>query len=95
MTRFHVDLDQVATTVDDLDRCRDAFGELLVELQAHVRRLHDTWTGRAAVAHAQAQQTWEAGFAEMDDGLRLLREAARRAHESYGQAVTLNLELWR
>ncbi len=92
--RFSVDLDLLDEVVRSLGQHHDRL-ELLDARLAHVvRRLHDEWAGAAAVAHADAQEQWDAGFAAMRSALSDMRAAAAVAHRNYGLAAEANVALW-
>jgi len=91
---YAVDLDELLATTDALGRCGADLDALLAEVAARVAALHDTWSGRAAVAQAAAQAEWEAGFREMSSGLGAMRAAGDAAHRRYDAAATTNLRMW-
>ena len=66
---FAVDLDDLLATVDDLAACGTDLAELLAEVSWRVEALHVTWSGRAALAQADAQADWESGCRAMHEGL--------------------------
>lgn len=91
---YDVDLDQLADAVAEMTRCGEALDLLLDDVGRHVARLHDTWAGDAALAQAEAQASWEAGFREMRAGLATMRSAGAEAGESYRSAADTNLRMW-
>ena len=91
---YAVDLEELLATVDDLRRAGEELDDLLAHVAARVVALHGTWSGRAAVAQAGAQEEWEAGFRQMRAGLAAMREAAREAHGRYDTAACTNLRMW-
>ena len=91
---YGVDLDDLLATVDDLADCGAELADLLAEVARRVEALHLTWSGRAALAQADAQADWEAGFRAMHDGLVAMRAAATTAHGNYSDAAGANLRMW-
>jgi WXG100 family type VII secretion target len=94
VTAYAVDLDRLGATVDSLSAQDARLTSLVDGLHARIAALHLTWTGLAASEHASAHREWEAGFADMRDGLAAMREAARAAHHHYREAARLNTSLW-
>ncbi|GAA5145882.1 hypothetical protein GCM10023340_15940 [Nocardioides marinquilinus] len=92
--RLLVDLDLLLETVEALEHCERDVDEGLDDVVRRVRRLHESWSGRAAEAQAGAQARWEAGFAQMREGLATMRTAASTARANYGAAVEANLRMW-
>ena len=92
--RHVVDLDLLATTIEALAACEQSCDEALDDVRRDVARLHLTWAGRAAEAQTEAQAAWEAGFAQMRDGLATMRSAAATSHGNYRSAVEANLAMW-
>jgi WXG100 family type VII secretion target len=92
---YAVDLDLLAATIEALGRCEETCDEALDDVRDDVARLHLTWSGRAADAQAAAQRGWEAGFAQMREGLAAMRAAAATADGNYRAAVEANLAMWR
>lgn len=95
MTRFSVDLDEVAAVVADLDAFERQLTARLGEVDRLVATLQSAWTGAAADAQAQAHRQWASGAAEMHSALLQMREAAQRAHENYSGAAEANTRIWR
>ena len=91
---YGVDLDDLLATVDDLAGCGAELADLLAEVSRRVEALQVTWSGRAALAQADAQADWEEGFRAMHDGLAAMRAAATTAHANYAGAAGANLRMW-
>jgi WXG100 family type VII secretion target len=94
-TRFWVDLDLLDEVVRSLGQHHDQLELLEARLAEVVGRLHDEWVGAAALAHSEAQEQWDAGFAVMRSALSDMRAAAAVAHRNYGLAAEANVALWR
>ncbi len=92
--RFAVDLDLLDKVVRSLSQHHDQLDLLDARLAEVVRRLHSEWDGAAALAHSDAQEQWDAGFAAMRSALSGMRAAAEVAHRNYGLAADANVALW-
>lgn len=68
--------------------------DMITEIDSRVTRLHATWTGQAAAAHAEAHQHWARGAAMMREALAQLEKAAATAHGNYTGAMSTNLGMW-
>ena len=80
VTRFPVDLDEVAAVVGDLDAFERQLTAGLGEVDRLVATLQSAWTDAAADAQAQAPRQWASGAAEM-----------RRGRDPFTQVVQLPL----
>lgn len=92
--RFAVDLDLLDEVVRSLGHHHDELELLDARLGEVVGRLHHEWAGAAALAHSDAQEQWDAGFAAMRSALSDMRAAAGIAHRNYGLAAEANVGLW-
>lgn len=68
--------------------------DMITEIDSRVARLHTTWTGGAAAAHAEAHQHWVRGEAMMREALAQLKKVAATAHGNYTGAMSTNLGMW-
>ncbi len=68
--------------------------DMITEIDSRVTRLHTTWTGQAAAAHAEAHQHWARGEAMMREALAQLKQTAATAHGNYTGAMSTNLAMW-
>lgn len=91
---YSLDVDDLATVIDDLDRGHTALNELATDLQRRIDELHLSWEGQTAQAHRLAQAEWSQGFQEMRDALARMRRAADTAHRNYTSAAAVNHQLW-
>ncbi len=91
---YSLDVDDLATVIDDLARCHTALSELAVDLERRISELHLAWDGQAAQAHRRAQASWDQGFREMRHALARMRQAADTAHSNYTSAAAANHQLW-
>ncbi|CRH14917.1 putative ESAT-6-like protein 12 [Mycobacterium tuberculosis] len=62
---FRVDPTVLADAVARMAEFGRHVEELVAEIESLVTRLHVTWTGEGAAAHAEAQRHWAAGEAMM------------------------------
>lgn len=95
MGAFTVNLDQLDDITDEIARFDERLQAALEELDARVRRLHETWTGEAADRHAQAHAEWLRGAGDMRAALALMRQNASTALENYSGAASANAQMWR
>ncbi|QUR69466.1 WXG100 family type VII secretion target [Mycobacterium spongiae] len=91
---FRVDPEALADAVERMAEFGRHTHGMLAEIDSLVARLHTTWTGDAAAAHAEAHWHWTQGEAMMRDALGLLRAAGQNAHANYTGAMTTNLNMW-
>jgi WXG100 family type VII secretion target len=95
MTRFAVDLDQLAAAVGGLDAYGAGLATRLDELATAISALQQDWRGEAADAQAVAHRRIAAGAEELHAALLGLQAAARHAHRCYRSAVEANVATWR
>lgn len=69
---FRVDPTVLADAVARMAEFGRHVEELVAEIESLVTRLHVTWTGEGAAAHAEAQRHWAAGEAMMRQALAQL-----------------------
>lgn len=74
---FRVDPTVLADAVARMAEFGRHVEELVAEIESLVTRLHVTWTGEGAAAHAEAQRHWAAGEA-------MMRQRARQLHRRDG-----------
>lgn len=68
--------------------------DMIAEIDSRITRLHATWTGAAAAAHAEAHQHWVGGEAMMREALTRLEQVATTAHGNFTGAMSTNLGMW-
>jgi len=91
---FSVDPDALA---DALQRVRDFVQHtenVVAEVNSLVAQLHQTWSGQAATAHAEAHRHWSHGEATMREALTHLKSAGTVAQRNYTGAIAANMSLW-
>ncbi len=91
---FRVDPQALADVVQQMAAFQRYAEDMITEIDSRVKRLHTTWTGQAAAAHAEAHQHWVRGEAMMREALAQLEKAATTAHGNYTGAVSTNLGMW-
>lgn len=66
---FRVDPQALADAVQRMAAFQRYAEDMIAEIDSRVTRLHGTWTGEAAAAHAEAHQHWVRGEAMMREAL--------------------------
>jgi len=94
MTRFGVDLEDLAGVAEEIRSFQRSFERRLEDLERLVSDLHLTWAGQAATAHLRAHEQWTTGAKEMHEGISDMHEAATTAHDNYHRAATSNADMW-
>ena len=92
--RFTVNVDELFRVTGEMAACEDSLRDLADQVSRRVEALHETWDGRAALAHDAAQHEWETGFRAMREALARMRAVADVAHDNYAAAVAANVEMW-
>ncbi|AMM19826.1 hypothetical protein AX769_06240 [Frondihabitans sp. PAMC 28766] len=83
-----VDLDYLNESARTFDETATYCEELRAKIGALAARLGGTWSGQAEAQFAELQQQWAAGAAEMAEGMALITQTARIAHENYSRTKT-------
>lgn len=91
---FRVDPQALADAVQRMTAFQRYAEDMITEIDSRVTRLHATWTGEAAAAHAEAHQHWVRGEAMMREALARLEKVATTAHDNYTGAMSTNLGMW-
>lgn len=91
---FRVDPETLADAVQRMAVFQRYAEDMISEIDSRVTRLHESWTGQAAAAHAEAHQHWVHGEAMMREALARLQKAAATAHGNYTGAMSTNLGMW-
>ncbi len=94
MTKFSVDLEELAGVAAEMQSFQKSFERRLQDLEKLVSDLHLTWTGQAAAAHRHAHEQWTTGAKEMHQGIADMHKAATTAHDNYHSAATSNADMW-
>lgn len=91
---FRVDPQALADAVRRMAAFQRYAEGMVGEIDSRVTRLHTSWTGDAAAAHAEAHQHWVHGEAMMREALAQLDKVATTAHGNYSGAMSTNLGMW-
>ena len=91
---FSVDPEALAEAVQLMTEFAQHTESLVSEIDSLVRNLHETWSGQAATAHAEAHRHWSQGEAMMREALAQLKTAGNGAHHNYTHAMSTNLAMW-
>jgi len=95
VSRYTVDLEQLATFVQKLAAFNARAEQLAAALDAQVEAVRGDWLGIAADTHAEYHRLWSAAEARMRESVLQLRQAADHAHRNYSEAVQCNLDMLR
>jgi WXG100 family type VII secretion target len=91
---FSVDPEALADALQLMGEFAQHTESVVAEIDSLVTQLHQTWTGQAARAHAEAHQHWSHGEAMMREALTQLKTAGNGAHHNYTHAMQANLTMW-
>ena len=91
---FSVDPDSLADAVQRMAEYVRHTESIVTEIDSLVTHLHQTWSGQAAAAHAEAHRHWSRGEVTMRDALNRLKAAGGGAHHNYTQAMATNSAMW-
>ena len=91
---FRADPEALADAVQRMAEFQRYAEDMITEIDSRVTRLHTTWTGEAAAAHAEAHQHWVRGEAMMREALAQLKQTAATVHGNYTGAMSTNLAMW-
>jgi WXG100 family type VII secretion target len=91
---FSVDTDALNDAMQRMREYITHTASVVAEVNSLSAHLHQTWSGEAATAHAEAQRRWARGEQMMRDALGQLESAGRTAHHNYTQAAATNMAMW-
>ncbi len=91
---FAVDTDALAEAVQRMRDYIQHSASVVAEANSLMAHLHETWSGLAATAHAEAQRKWEHGDQMLREALGQLETAGRTAHQNYTLAAEANMKMW-
>jgi WXG100 family type VII secretion target len=91
---FRVDPEALADAVQRMSEFARYAERMLAEMDSRVTRLHATWTGEGAAAHAEAHRHWARGELLMRTALARLGSAGATARANYTGAIATNLAMW-
>lgn len=93
MSRYTVDLEQLAGFIDVLGAFTVRAEQAAAEIGRQVSELHENWSGMAADAHVEYHAAWTRLATEMRAALAGLERNAHVAHRNYSEAVASNLAM--
>jgi WXG100 family type VII secretion target len=91
---FSVDPEALADELQLMSEFARYTESVVAEIDSLVTNLHETWTGPAAAAHAEAHRHWSHGEKMMREALEQLKTAGSTAHHNYTHAMQTNLTMW-
>jgi WXG100 family type VII secretion target len=91
---FSVDPDALADVLQLMGEFARHTESVVAEIDSLVTHLHQTWSGEAARAHADAHRHWSHGEATMREALEQLKTAGTTAHHNYTGAIATNTGMW-
>lgn len=91
---FSVDPEALSEALAEMADFQRTAQSLLAEIETTVANLHDTWSGEAANAHAEAHRSWTHGAALMQEALNRLHAVGDSAHGNYTGAMQTNQNMW-
>lgn len=92
--RFSVDPEALTDALQLMGEFVRHTESVVAEINSLVTNLHETWSGEAAHAHAQAHRHWSHGEATMREALEQLKTAGTTAHHNYTGAMAANMAMW-
>lgn len=91
---FSVDPDALADALQRMGEFVQHTESVVAEVNSLIAQLHQTWSGEAAAAHAEAHRHWSHGEATMREALTHLKTAGSVAQHNYTGAMAANMSLW-
>jgi WXG100 family type VII secretion target len=91
---FSVDPEALAEAIQLMDEFVRHTESVVSEIDSLVTHLHQTWSGEAAAAHAEAHHHWAHGEATMRAALKTLKTAGNTAHDNYTGVMAANSAMW-
>jgi WXG100 family type VII secretion target len=91
---FSVDPEALADAMHRMGEFMQHTESVVAEIDSLVTHLHQTWSGEAATAHAEAHRHWSQGEAKMREALKTLKTAGSTAHQNYTHAIAANVAMW-
>ncbi|HME76370.1 MAG TPA: WXG100 family type VII secretion target [Mycobacterium sp.] len=91
---FSVDPEALADALQLMGEFVQHTESVVGEINSLVANLHQTWSGEAAAAHAEAHRHWSHGEKTMREALGQLKTAGTTAHHNYTGAMAANLAMW-
>jgi uncharacterized protein YukE len=91
---FRADLAALADLVSALSAFDRRAADAVADLEAGVSRLHGSWDGPAAAAHAAAHRRWLRAENEVREAACALRRLVDVARANYESAAGANGRMW-
>jgi WXG100 family type VII secretion target len=91
---FSIDPEALADATQRMSEFMQHTESVVAEIDSLVTHLHQTWSGEAAGAHAEAHRHWLHGEAMMREALQQLKTAGSTAHHNYTRAMAANMAMW-
>ena len=91
---FSVNPETLADAIQRMDEFVRHTESVVDEIDSLVTHLHQTWSGKAAAAHAEAHRHWAHGEATMREALQTLKTAGGAAHHNYTSVMATNKSMW-
>ncbi|WP_286670859.1 WXG100 family type VII secretion target [Mycobacterium paraterrae] len=91
---FSVNPNALADAIERMGDYLTHTESITAEIDSLVAHLHQSWSGQAAAAHAEAHKHWSAGESTMRQALSQLKAAGATAHHNYTQAMATNSAMW-
>src|SRR5271156_6297348 len=91
---FSVDPEALADATQRMGEFMRHAESVVAEIDSLVTHLHQTWSGGAAAAHAEAHRHWSNGEATIREALQQLKAAGSTAHHNYTHAMAANVAMW-
>ncbi len=91
---FSVDPEALADALQLMGEFVQHTESLVAEIDSLMTNLHETWSGEAATAHAEAHRHWAHGEATMREALEQLKTVGATAHHNYTGAMAANKAMW-
>ncbi|MEV0361914.1 WXG100 family type VII secretion target [Nocardia fusca] len=91
---FQVDLAELEDITSRVGNFVGFLADSLAGLEQRMATLHQTWSGDAAIAQADAFRRWAAGATDVAEGIDAMRQAAVAAHDRYTAAIEANQQMF-
>lgn len=91
---FQVDLVELENITSRVAGFVGFLADSLTGLEQRMAALHQTWSGDAAIAQADAFRQWAAGATDVAEGIDVMRQAALAARDRYTAAIEANRQMF-
>lgn len=95
MPHIRADLGALADSVDQFAETKNAYDNIISDLEAQLAASLSLWTGAAREAYDTAHQAWLKAGSDMSDELDWLRQVLQTAQGNFGNALTTTTAMWR